>query len=127
MMDALSSAVNRPPETFGWTEVAGGAGSSPSVKRGCLPDPGALRVYGTVSDCGPNSRSPPLSTFMGIAAPACPALEVRPPLPRSFWDDTSVSQPGFGEGALGGVSLSKASELNESSDEDCLAGDLVGL
>ena len=50
-----------------------------------------------------------------------------PPWLRSFLDDTLVSQPGFGEGALGGVSLSKASELNESSDEACWAGDLAGL
>ena len=33
----------------------------------------------------------------------------------------------FGEGAFGGVSLAKASELNESSDEECPARDLAGL
>ena len=35
--------------------------------------------------------------------------------------------PAFGEGASGGVSLSRASELSESSDEDCSARDLAGL
>ena len=33
----------------------------------------------------------------------------------------------FGGGAFGGVPLSIASELSESSDEDCLVRDLAGL
>ena len=61
------------------------------------------------------------------AAPVYPAPDVRPSWFSSFWDDTSVSCPSFGDGALGGVSLLRASELNESSDEDCSARDLAGL
>ena len=38
-----------------------------------------------------------------------------------------MSRPGFREGASEGVSLSRASELSESSDEDCSARDLAGL
>ena len=126
-MEALFSAVDKLPCTSGWTEAAGKVGSAPLVKGGCLPDPGASRVSETVSGYVPNPRPPPPSTIMGIAAPACPAPEVRPYWHESFRDDTSVPQPSIGEGTLGGVSLSKASELNESSDEACWAGDLAGL
>ena len=126
-MDALSSAVDRPHDAFGWTEAVGGEGSPPPVKRGCLPDPEALRVSRTVSGYGPNPRSPLPSTLSGADAPVCLAPEVHPSWFSSFWDDTLVSCPSFGDGALGGVSLLRASELNESSDEDCLARDLAGL
>ena len=65
--------------------------------------------------------------FMGTVAPVYPAPEVCPPWSGSYWDDTSVSRPGIGEGAFGGVSLSRASELSESSEEDCSARDLARL
>ena len=54
-------------------------------------------------------------------------LQSRLPWLRSSLDDTSVSQPGSWEGAMGGVSLSRASEPNESSYEACWAEDLAGL
>ena len=126
-MEALFSAVDKLPCTSGWTKVVGGVGSLPPDEGGCLPDPGASKVSGTVSGCGPNPRSSLPSTLMGAATPVYPAPEVCPPWSGSFWDDTSVSCPGFGEGAFGGVSLSRASELNESSDEDCSARDLAEL
>ena len=38
-----------------------------------------------------------------------------------------MSRPDFGKGVPDGVSLATAFELNESSDEDCPAGDLARL
>ena len=127
MMDTFFSVVDRLLCSSSWTEVAGGAGSPPSVKECYLPNPGALKVSRTVSGCGPDLRLPPPSMFMGTVAPVYPAPKVCPPWSRSCWDDTSVSCPVFGEGASGGGSLSRASELSESSDEDCPARDLAEL
>ena len=121
------STFNKLPGTSGWAEVAGGAGSPTLVKGSCPPEPVASKVSGSVSGYGPNPKSPPPSTLSGAAAPVYPAPEVCPSWFSSFWDDTSVSCPSFVEGALGGVSLSRASEPNESSDEDYSARDLAGL
>ena len=68
----------------------------------------------------------------------CPAPEVwppgaaftvfpSPPWPGSLWDEASVLFTCLEEGAFGGVPLSIASELSESSDEDCLVRVLAGL
>ena len=61
------------------------------------------------------------------------ALECRsdglpvPPWPRPIRDDTLASSACLGEVAVGGVPLFIASELIESSVEDCPTQDLAGL
>ena len=50
-----------------------------------------------------------------------------PPWPGSLRDEASMLCTYLGEGAFGGVPLSIASELSESSDEACLVRDLAGL
>ena len=109
MIDAFFNAIDRPPGSSAQTEDAGGVGRPPTIKGSCSLDSGTLEVPGALS------------------TPMCLATGVCPPWSGSCRDDTSVSCLDFGEGACGGVSLAKASESSESSDEDWPAQDLAGL
>ena len=108
-MDAFFNTIDRSPGNSARIEDAGGVGRPLIIGGGCSLDPGTLEVPGAVS------------------IPACPAPGTYPPWSGSCRDDASVLRPDFGEGGCGGVSLAKASEPSESSDEDRPAQDLAGL